>query len=480
MNKRNVLSVIWALLLVVGLAGTHPAVVQGAGFEVDDSGDTADASPGNGTCADASGDCTLRAAIEEANAWAGADTITFGGAMTITISTVLPTINEALTIDASGVWDSLNDQPGVVIDGGGLAAPGLHLNADSCGVYGLHITGFQHAIYVASAHNQIGGTGAGQRNVLSGNNLYGLWIDQATAQYNQVQNNYIGAAPDGVTAEANQYGVAIGNGASYNTIGGSTTAEGNLISGNTNDGVHLYGTGTEGNALGGNVIGFQAGGTLPLSNGGDGVELSTAKDTFIGGGSGLAGNLIGHNVGTGIYLGANITGTTTVEDNVIRANGGSGVEVFGANGQIIGNVITGNLYGVGVNGATATGNVITVNSISQNTLDGISISNGANGGIAAPTIVTATLGSVIVVGTACPGCVVEVFENSDNGGEGETYIGTAIATAGGAFTLTVGSVSDPYLTATATDVVSGTSEFSNSFPTPRLHLYLPLVISDSP
>lgn len=480
MKKRQVLSVIWALMLVVGLAGTHPAMVQGAGFEVDNSGDTADANPGDGSCADASGDCTLRAAIEEANASAGADTITFSGAMTITVSTGLPVINEQVAIDASGVWDSLNDRPGVVIDGGGLTAPGLHLNADSCAVYGLYVTGFQHGVYVASAYNQIGATGAGQRNVLSGNDLYGLWIDQATAQNNQVQNNYIGAASDGVTADANQYGVAIGNGASYNTIGGSTTAEGNLISGNTDDGVHLYGSGTEGNALGGNVIGFQVGGALPLSNGDDGVELSTAKDTFIGGGSGLVRNLIGHNSGVGIYLGAGITGTTTVEDNVITANGGSGVGVFGPNAQIIGNVITGNHYGVGVSGASAIGNVITTNSISQNTLDGISISNGANGGIAAPTIVTATLGSVTIVGTACPGCVVEVFENSDDNGEGETYIGSTTATAAGAFTLTVGSVSDPYLTATATDVVSGTSEFSNSFPTPRLHIYVPLVLSGSP
>lgn len=49
-------------------------------FTVNTTADTVDATPGNGVCADAGGSCSLRAAIQEANASAGADTITLGGA----------------------------------------------------------------------------------------------------------------------------------------------------------------------------------------------------------------------------------------------------------------------------------------------------------------------------------------------------------------------------------------------------------------
>jgi hypothetical protein len=131
-----------------------------------------------------------------------------------------------------------------------------------------------------------------------------------------------------------------------------------------------------------------------------------------------------------------------------------------------------------MNGSRVTGNTITQNSIFSNTL-GIDLVNGANGGIDAPVIVTTTLGSVNVVGSACPGCTVELFENSDTDGEGETYAGNAAADPGGAFTVTVDFLSDPYLTATATDPVSGTSEFSAVFTAPLPGpIYLPIVLKD--
>jgi len=95
--------------------------------------------------------------------------------------------------------------------------------------------------------------------------------------------------------------------------------------------------------------------------------------------------------------------------------------------------------------------------------------------------VTTTVGSVNVVGTACADCTVEVFENSDADGEGETYVGDTTATTSGAFTVTVSSLSDPYLTATATDA-RGTSEFSAVFTAtvplapPVSPVYLPIIL----
>lgn len=57
---------------VIHLAAT---VAPAATFRVDDAADAVDAAPGDGVCATAGGKCTLRAAVQEANAFAGADRI---------------------------------------------------------------------------------------------------------------------------------------------------------------------------------------------------------------------------------------------------------------------------------------------------------------------------------------------------------------------------------------------------------------------
>ncbi|MBN1147196.1 MAG: hypothetical protein JXA78_08070, partial [Anaerolineales bacterium] len=124
------------------------------------------------------------------------------------------------------------------------------------------------------------------------------------------------------------------------------------------------------------------------------------------------------------------------------------------------------------------GNIITQNAIYSNTM-GIDLGSGANGGIQPPVIVTATLGSLNISGTACVGCTVEVFENGDNDGEGERYIGSAIADTNGDFILAVPFITRPYLTATATDATDGTSEFSAVYYAvgiPAEVIFLPLVV----
>src|SRR5689334_20201785 len=62
----------WILtVLLVGL----PVSTMAAVFTVDSTDDAVDANPGDGHCATAAGQCTLRAAVQEANATPGADTI---------------------------------------------------------------------------------------------------------------------------------------------------------------------------------------------------------------------------------------------------------------------------------------------------------------------------------------------------------------------------------------------------------------------
>ena len=88
-------------LLVFFLAVT----AQAATFSVNSILDTTDSNIGDGACNDGSGNCTLRAAIEEANSTGAADTIEFaiapfdGSVKTITPATALPYITETVTID---------------------------------------------------------------------------------------------------------------------------------------------------------------------------------------------------------------------------------------------------------------------------------------------------------------------------------------------------------------------------------------------
>ncbi len=63
----------FCLAVFVVLLATSAA--HAATFTVDSTADVNDAVPGDGICSDGSGSCTLRAAISEANALTGADTI---------------------------------------------------------------------------------------------------------------------------------------------------------------------------------------------------------------------------------------------------------------------------------------------------------------------------------------------------------------------------------------------------------------------
>ena len=62
-------------------------------------------------------------------------------------------------------------------------------------------------------------------------------------------------------------GVRILSGASGNTVGGTASGAGNLISGNNGDGVEISGPGSTDNVVAGNLIGLNAAGDAPIANG---------------------------------------------------------------------------------------------------------------------------------------------------------------------------------------------------------------------
>jgi CSLREA domain-containing protein len=99
-----------------GAQGPGGPLVLGTVFVVNSTGDEDDAAPGNGTCETSSGNgvCTLRAAIEEANAHAGDDAIHFQipssqpgcnsstGQCAITLTKALPDLSTNINITGPG------------------------------------------------------------------------------------------------------------------------------------------------------------------------------------------------------------------------------------------------------------------------------------------------------------------------------------------------------------------------------------------
>lgn len=84
--------------VLFAVAASQFVTTQAAGtFTVNSLGDTPDASPGNGACADAGGQCTLRAAIQEANTNSfDTDTINFSVTGTINLTGPLPALTNSI------------------------------------------------------------------------------------------------------------------------------------------------------------------------------------------------------------------------------------------------------------------------------------------------------------------------------------------------------------------------------------------------
>ena len=131
-------------------------IVASEGMIVNSAADTADADHGDGHC-DTGGprvegrrECTLRAAIEEANAWPGRDRIEFDipGAAVLTPQRPLPTIEEGVFLDAT------TQSGGRVVlegDGAGPDAAGLRLDAGRSSIAGLTIRRFSGAGIVSTS-----------------------------------------------------------------------------------------------------------------------------------------------------------------------------------------------------------------------------------------------------------------------------------------------------------------------------------------
>jgi len=106
-------------------------------------------------------------------------------------------------------------------------------------------------------NNIVGGTTPGERNVISGAGI-GVVFSDPNSYCCSVIGNYIGTDITGTKAIPNQDGITMWTSGNHR-VGGTRAGEANLISGNLN-GVQLNGYGVSDNIVLGNIIGYDANG----------------------------------------------------------------------------------------------------------------------------------------------------------------------------------------------------------------------------
>jgi hypothetical protein len=158
--------------------------------------------------------------------------------------------------------------------------------------------------------NTIGGLTSNARNVISGGSSQGIYISDPTTTANNITGNLIGLDSTGTVALGNTFsGVEIANGAHDNIIGGASAGSRNFICANGFDGVSIDGTANN-NIVQGNTIGLNVAGSA-VPNVFRGVTMSdTASGNLIGGSGSGAANIISGNSDEGIVIFGDATHNT--------------------------------------------------------------------------------------------------------------------------------------------------------------------------
>ena len=384
--------------------------------------------------------CTLRAAIQEANDTAGTDTIRFaiggpaGEVRTISPTSELPSITQPVTIDGytqSGASENTatdgttNAVLLIELNGGnmpaGIEGNGFTITGGGTTIRGLVINRFK------------------QEDVadFDGNGIF--LPNLAPNTNNVIEGNFIGTDATGTQDLGNEEsGVLAFNQSTGNRIGGPDADDRNLISGNGRDGV---GADSSENTIQNNLIGTDEEGTADLGNGGNGVEISGS------------GNL--------------------VTKNHVAFNGKDGfsdaVEVFSGTGNsILNNAIFSNA-GLGINlvGGSENASGATANDPPPDS------DTGPNNLQNKPVLTSATNSSTktTIKGklNSTPNTTFKVqFFSNPSGNQGKKFVGSKNVTTGADGKVSFTKAINPAIparqavTATATDPASNTSEFSDS------------------
>jgi hypothetical protein len=399
-------------------------------FTVDSNGDATDANIFDGVCLTASGTCALRAAIEQANATAGVDTIRFGmttdgSPAIIAPNSALPSITDTVTIDG---YTQLGASPNTLAKGTNAV---LKVELDGINA------GFADGLKIAG-----GGAGSVVKGLVINNfNGDGISVEEGS-DFDRIEGNFIGTDTSGTVAKKNPGAGVVNLHASNTTVGGNLPAARNLISGNGDSGVQILGS--SGSKVLGNLVGTSKGGNSALGNGSNGIGLFDGSNTSISANTVAFNNLFG-----------------------VRINASSGPNSNTANGNlIVGNSIFSNGFlGIDLGGGTENAQGATSN-------DPGDADAGPNGLQNKPVITSAKTvsGKTTIKGTlgSAPNRTFNVqFFSNPSGNEGKTFVGqTGVRTdaSGNAtftFTPTNKVAVGRTITATATDsAASNTSEFS--------------------
>ncbi|GAB4521992.1 MAG: hypothetical protein OHK0046_34010 [Anaerolineae bacterium] len=405
MSRRSLLLVLLMVAFLSTVIITPAAFLHAASatFTVTTVADGDDATPGDGVCATSEDVCTLRAAIQEANANDGTDTVEFNidtGVQTMKFTSTLPVVTDPIIIDGT-TQPGYADKPLIVLDGSAVTEPsdayyqdGLKITAGSSTVKGLVIIKFGGVgLFLDENGNNVvegnyfgltaaGTSGAGNgndgirleensntqilNNVISDNDWMGINLSDSSNVV--IQGNIIGLTAAGTNPLGNaQHGIYITtwNSVANNiTIGGAEAGQRNVIADNGREGIMLQGNldGTQNLVIQGNYIGTDIGGNLDRGNHENGIYLYNGADITVGGTAAGEGNLISGNESDGITLSSGESITiygntigTNASGNAPLGNGDSGVNVFNAPSQVLiggstegmGNIISANTwYGI--------------------------------------------------------------------------------------------------------------------------------------
>jgi titin len=262
-----------------------------------------------------------------------------------------------------------NSGAGVVIRGPGTIGNrviGNEIGLDSTARQVTGNQGWGISIEAGAQSTTIGGA-TGERNIIAGNDSGGVCLRGFSTRDNSVIGNHIGLNRRSLPWIGNGTGgpgVAVLDGASENEIG-SSSEEGNVISGHTGPGILIAGPGTTGNRVFGNRVGTDTSGTRFGSNSSGIVVSQGASLNQIGGPAAAYRNILSGNTqnsypyGTGVtlldpgtsgniiagnYIGTDRTGSKAVPNRTAGIIVGNGAtrNTIGGDGLEWGNLISGN------------------------------------------------------------------------------------------------------------------------------------------
>jgi Bacterial Ig-like domain (group 1)/Right handed beta helix region len=378
------------------------------------------------------------------------------------------------------------DGEGIILEGlGGNLVEGNYLGTDVTGTVDL---GNQTGVRVSSSNNRIGGALPAARNVIGGNNRYAIYVVNPTTIGNRIEGNYIGLTPSGIATVPNLAAV------NFN-VSNQNVVRLNVISGNLGGAVIVVGGNN--NLIADNLIGTDAAG-----NPGPGFGNAFGVQFFSASNNSLTDNVISGSTNQGgvtinSTIAANVATNNVIQGNEITNNRSYGISIGGISGHN-GNSIGGTAPGAGnviaFNGgpgvSISDGNVrnpVLSNSIHDNLQLGIDLGptgvtpndpgdgdTGANERQNFPVLTSASQsgGNTSVAGTlnSTPSTTyrLEFFGNvvcdPSGFGEGETFLGSGSVTTNAAgtasFSFTFAASGGTFITATATDPLGNTSEFS--------------------